>query len=314
MPPRPAESAPPRSAPNAGTAAAPGLVARAARAALLGGALAVLLAACAGHPTDAAMHRRLTIDDGAASRIDVIVDGDRGPAVVLLPSSLRDSEDYDDLARRIAAAGFKVLRPQPRGMGASDGPTSNLTLHALATDVATTIDRLGDGRAVIVGHAFGHFVARVADLDHPQRVRGIVIAAAAARVYPPGVAQSLAVASDPAQPREERLRGLRHAFFAPGNDPTPWLDGWHPELREAYRAAGAVPPKDAWWPVSHAPILDLQGAADPWRPAATRDELKDVLGDQVTVQVVPDASHALIPEQPAAVAAAIVGWIRTLPR
>ena len=106
---------------------------------------------------------------------------------------------------------------------------------------------------------------------------------------------------------------MRHAFFAPGNDPEPWLEGWHPELRVAYRQAGAVPPKDLWWPVSHAPILDLQGADDPWRPPASRNELKDVLGAKVTVQVIPRASHALLPEQPAAVAEAIVAWTRALP-
>lgn len=274
--------------------------------------LAIALTGCMGTvPASPSARQRVLLEDGPA-RIDVIVEG-HGPAVVLLPSSQRDSEDFDDLAQRLAAGGFKVLRPQPRGMGRSTGPMQDLNLRVLAADVAATVRQLGDGRAVLVGHAFGHFVARVADLDHPQLVRGVVVAGGAARTFPPGVAESLAVASDPTQPREARLRGLRHAFFAPGNDPTSWLAGWHPELRQWYRQAGAVPAKDLWWPVSHAPILDLQGAEDPWRPPSTRNELRDVLGDMVTVQVIPRASHALIPEQPEAVAQAISRWIATLP-
>jgi pimeloyl-ACP methyl ester carboxylesterase len=281
------------------------------RKAAIGAAALSLLACTSFVPADAPARQRVLLIEGPA-RIDVIVEG-RGPAVVLLPSSQRDSEDFDDVAARIAAAGFKVLRPQPRGMGGSTGPMQALSLHVLAADVAATVRQLGGGRAVLVGHAFGHFVARVADLDHPQLVRGVVVAGGAARTFPAGMAESLAIASDPAQPREARLRGLRHAFFAPGNNPEPWLSGWHPELRQAYRQAGAVPAKELWWPVSHAPLLDLQGADDPWRPPASRNELKDVLGDKVTVQVIPNASHALIPEQPAAVAQAIVAWIGTLP-
>ena len=278
---------------------------------LAAAALAITLTGCvAPGPASAPGRQRVLLEDGQA-RIDVIVEG-RGPAVVLLPSSQRDSEDFDDLAERLAGDGFKVLRPQPRGMGRSSGPMQGLNLHVLAADVAATVRQLGEGRAVLVGHAFGHFVARVADLDHPQLVRGVVVAGGAARVFPPSVAQWLAVASDPTRPREARLLGLRHAFFAPGNDPQAWLAGWHPELRESYRLAGTVPAKEVWWPVSHAPILDLQGADDPWRPPSTRNELKDVLGAKVTVQVIPGASHALIPEQPASVARAISQWIRTL--
>ena len=41
--------------------------------------------------------------------------------------------------------------------------------------------------------------------------------------------------------------------------------------------------------------------------------MKDEFGDRVTVMVIPDASHALIPEQPAAVVDALVGWIKSLP-
>ena len=62
--------------------------------------------------------------------IDVIVEG-HGPAIVLLPSLARDSEDYDEVAEGLAAAGFRVLRPQPRGIGAqhrSDGPASRCTI------------------------------------------------------------------------------------------------------------------------------------------------------------------------------------------
>jgi pimeloyl-ACP methyl ester carboxylesterase len=46
--------------------------------------------------------------------IEVIVEG-QGPAIVLLPSLARDSEDYDAVAEGLAAAGYRALRPQPRG-------------------------------------------------------------------------------------------------------------------------------------------------------------------------------------------------------
>lgn len=244
-------------------------------------------------------------------QVDVIVDG-TGPAIVLLPSSQRDSEDFDNLAALIAARGFRVLRPQPRGMGSSSAPPADMTLATLASDVALAIERLGGGRAVVVGHAYGHWVARVTDMNHPNLVRGVVVAGASARVFPPGMTEALAIAADPSKPEGDRIEALKKSMFAPGNDPRGWLAGWHPALRDIYRKAGQQPPKDVWFKAANAPILDLQGEDDPWRPAATRNELKEVLGDKVTVRVIPRASHALIPEQPAAVAQAIVDWVRTL--
>lgn len=272
--------------------------------------LAAIFTAEASAQAPAPIHSRELLRNADAA-IDVLVDG-TGPAVVLLPSSQRDSLDFDDLAQRIAREGFRVLRPQPRGMGRSSGPMEGLDLSVLAKDVAFTIEKLGSGRAVIVGHAYGHFVARVTDMNHPSRVRGVVVLGAAAKVFPKGMVESLAIAADPTKPRDERLKQLQFSMFAPGNDASSWLEGWHPNLRAVYRQAGATPSKDVWWPVSNAPILDLQGAEDPWRPLATRDELKDVLGDKVTVRVIPRAGHALIPEQPADVTQAIVEWVRTL--
>lgn len=131
-----------------------------------------------------------------------------------------------------------------------------------------------------------------------HRERGVVVLGASAQVFPPGMAEALAVASDPTRPDPQRLAALRLCMFAPGNDPTPWLQGWHPGLRAAYRAAGQSPAKSVWFGRSHSPILDLQGAQGAWRPASTRNELKALLGDKVTVQVIAQAGHALVPEQP----------------
>ncbi len=257
---------------------------------------------------------QIRVDGG---EIDVLVDAPANgsaPAVVLLPSSQRDSLDFDALALQLALRGLRVLRPQPRGMGRTTLPLDALTLHVLAQDVIATVQALGGGRAVLVGHAFGHFIARVADMDHPQSVRGVVVAGAAARVFPAGMAQSLDIASDAAQPRDSRIAHLQRAFFAPGNDPEDWLQGWHPELRAIYRAAGTVPPKDRWWTQAHAPLLDLQGADDPWRPPASRAELQELLGaERVAVEVIAQASHALVVEQPVAVAQAIAQWMNGLP-
>jgi pimeloyl-ACP methyl ester carboxylesterase len=255
---------------------------------------------------------RIELITAGPAQIEVLMNG-AGPCVVLLPSSQRDSRDEDELAHPLAEAGYTVLRPQPRGMGRSVGPLEGMTLNDLANDVAAVIEELGGGRAVVLGHAFGHFVARVTDYRHPAKVRGLVLLGAAARAFPPGLTEALDKAADPSYPEDERLQALRVALFAPGNDPAPWLHGWHAHLRHFYRAASADPPKSVWWPTTNAPILEVQGTQDPWRPPHTRNELRDVLGDKVTVQTIEGASHALVPERPVEVARAMINWMQTLP-
>jgi pimeloyl-ACP methyl ester carboxylesterase len=244
--------------------------------------------------------------------IDVIVDGN-GPAIVLLPSLARDSDDYDAVASGLADAGYRVLRPQPRGIGRSRGPMKNISLHDFARDVAEVVTRLGAGRAVLVGHAYGNWVARMTAVDHPQLVRGVVIAAAAAKQYAPELTVAVTKAGDLALPDNERLEALRFAFFAPGNDATVWLTGWHPEVRDSQRAAVAAVKQDEWWSGGSAPLLDLQAAQDPFKPATKRNEMKNEFGDRVTLVVIDNASHALIPEQPKAVVDALVEWVSLLP-
>jgi pimeloyl-ACP methyl ester carboxylesterase len=251
-------------------------------------------------------------------RIEVIAEGS-GPLVVLWPSRGRDSGDFDEVAAGIAKAGFRVLRPQPRGAGASSGPMQGLTLHDFARDTAAVIQHEGGSPAVIVGHAFGNWVARMTAVDYPDLVRGVVIVAAAAKAYPAGfpgakeLSEAVKKAGDLALSNPERLESLRMAFFAPGNDPSVWLTGWHPQVDEAQFAAGRATKQSEWWSGGTAPVLDLQGALDPFKPRTMTNEIKDEFGERVTIIVIPNASHALIPEQPAAVISAIVEWMHGLP-
>jgi pimeloyl-ACP methyl ester carboxylesterase len=243
----------------------------------------------------------------------VIAEGE-GPLVVLLPSRGRDSEDYDEIAAGIAKAGARVLRPQPRGTCRSTGPMNGLTLHDFARDVAAVIEQAGGGPAVVAGHAFGNWVARMTAADHPRLVRCVVILAAAAKTYPKALSEAVTKSADVTLPDVERLKYLRSTFFAPGHDASVWLKGWYPEVNASQFAAGRATRQEEWWGAGTAPLLDLQAALDPFKPRETTDELKDEFGERVTIVVIPDASHALIPEQPGAVVDAIVGWMRKLPR
>ena len=273
--------------------------------------LAAGFALC-GVAVAAAAERRSELVHYNDVQIDVVIDGS-GPAVVLLPSLARDSDDYDEVAEGLAAAGFRVLRPKPRGIGRSTGPMTKITLHDFARDIAEVVKKLGGGKAVVVGHAYGNWVARMTAADHPDLVRGVVIAAAAAKQYAPELSTAVTKAGNLSLSDEERLAALRFAFFAPGNDPTVWLKGWHPEIRDSQRAAVAAVKQDEWWSGGTAPLLDLQAANDPFKPEAKRNEMKDEFGSRVTVMVIPNASHALIPEQPKAVVEALSRWIKSLP-
>lgn len=279
-------------------------------------ALASLMALSAAAAQAETVREIVSYDD---IRIEVIAEG-KGPLVVMLPSRGRGAEDFNEVAAGLAKAGFRVLRPQPRGAGRSTGPMRGLSLHDFARDVATVIRHEGGGPAIIVGHAFGNWVARMTAVDFPERVRGVVIVAAAAKAYPAGFAgakelsEAVRRSGDGSLPDAERLKSLRLAFFAPGNDASVWLRGWYPDVDEAQSAAGRATRQSEWWSAGTVPLLDLQGALDPFKPRAMMNEIREEFGERATIAVIPNASHALIQEQPAAVIEAIVAWIGKLPQ
>jgi pimeloyl-ACP methyl ester carboxylesterase len=258
------------------------------------------------------MTARLAVTRGEAS-VEVLLDGD-GPPVVLLPSLGRGAEDFDPIAARLAAAGFKVLRPQPRGIGASRGPLAEMDLHDCAADVAAVIEAAGCGPAFVVGHAFGNRVARMLATDRPDLVRAVSLVAAnvGRDPSPPDVRAAIRASADPSLPDAARLEALRYAFFAPGNDPSAWLSGWYPEVLAAQRIAGDRTSREEDFAGGTAPILYLQPAYDPLAHGHHAQAYRARLGDRVTIVMIPQASHAAIAEQPEFISDALIAYARRL--
>lgn len=255
------------------------------------------------------MERKLV--DAGPARIEYYVEGS-GPLVVLLPSLGRSAEDFADVAKALAPS-CRVVTPQPRGIGQSRGPMDGVTLHDFARDIAAVIEAEGGGPALIGGHAFGNFVARTTATDRPDLVAGVALLGAT-HVWPvpPDIRESIMKSSELSLPDEERLKHLRHAFFAPASDPRVWLEGWHPDVKKAQRIATDATPQAEWWQAGTVPILDVQPEADVMIPPESQSRYRDELGPRVSIVRLPNAAHALLPEQPAAVARALLDFIPTV--
>lgn len=236
-----------------------------------------------------------------------------GLLVILLASLGRGAHDYDDVGARVAAEGFRVVCPNPRGFGASTGPMHHVTLHDYARDMKDIIDHYGGGPAVIGGHAFGNFVARTTAADFPHAVKAVMlIAATHLWPLPPEIRQSIHDSHLTAN-RERQLEALKHAFFAPGNDASVWLDGWNETVMHAERDATESTPKPEWWTAGSAPVFDLIPENDIMTPPDFRHVYRDEMGaHRVTVSLIPRAGHALLPEQPQATAEAIVQFLKSM--
>jgi pimeloyl-ACP methyl ester carboxylesterase len=68
-----------------------------------------------------------------------------------------------------------------RGHGDSGRPSGGYRTRDFAGDVAAFADAVGAGPAIVVGHSMGSTNAQRFAIDHPGRVRGLVLAASFAR-------------------------------------------------------------------------------------------------------------------------------------
>jgi len=239
------------------------------------------------------------------------LDQGTGPVIVMLPSLARSGRDYDDVAPRIVAKGYRVIRPEPRGIRGSQGPMENLSLHDFAGDVAAVLDQEKTGPVVVVGHAWGSQPARMLAANRPDLVLALVMAAASAGKLLPGTAEKpfsrlraeIDGAGNPSLSDGERLVCLQKAFFAPGHDASVWLDGWFQEAHEAQSHARTHTPIDDYFSGGKTvPILDLQAEYD---AVVVPKIMKPFLGERVTERVILNSGHSMAPEQPQAMCDAI---------
>ena len=244
--------------------------------------------------------------------IEVIARGE-GRRIVMLPSLGRGAADFEPIAEQVTAAGFRVLCPNPRGIGESHG-CAYQDLEDCTQDIAAVIEADGGGPSFLAGHAFGNRVSRLLATDRPDLVAAVSLIAANVghAPSPPPVRAAIRNSANPDLPREERLEALRFAFFAPGNDANAWLEGWYPNVLAIQRAAGDRTPRTRDYAGGGKPILYLQPSHDPLAHVEDAEIFRRENGERVKVVIVPNASHAAIAEQPDFIARELIAYARGL--
>ena len=75
------------------------------------------------------------------------------------------------------AAELFVIAYDFRGNGRSDAPDEPMTMRTFVDDTIALLDHLGVDRAHVYGQSFGGMVAQELVLEHPERVRTLILAA-----------------------------------------------------------------------------------------------------------------------------------------
>jgi non-heme chloroperoxidase len=124
--------------------------------------------------------REASADLGSGVKLHYAEAGDGQDRVLVLLHGYTDSWRSFRLVLPLLARTGRVLALDLRGHGDSSAPAGDYSTTRLARDVVEFMDRLGLGKAVLVGHSMGSFIARWVALDSPHRVDRLVLIGSAA--------------------------------------------------------------------------------------------------------------------------------------
>lgn len=198
------------------------------------------------------------------------------------------------------------------GHGKSGGAASS-AIPEKAEAVLALLDHLRAGRAVLAGHSMGSAIALTTALLHPERVAGLVLVGAGARLrvaparleslqrdFPAAVAEIVAATFGPgASEQLRRLAQRRMLEVDPG------------VLRGDWEACNTFDVMDRLREIT-APALVLSGEADVMTPPKYGRYLAEHL-PRARLCLVPGAGHMVMLEQPEVVVAAIREFMADTP-
>lgn len=190
--------------------------------------------------------------------------GDGGPAVVAVHGITANALSFLNLAEQLD--GVDLIAPDLRGRAGSAGLPGPYGLGSHVEDIVATLDHLGIADAVLVGHSMGGFVAALAAVRHPDRVRAVLLVDGGVAFGVPVEGEIDQILERVIGPAMTRLR----MTFASREE---YLDFWrvHPALAAA------------WSPEIEAYALrDLAGDRSSCNIEAIREDAKDTLVHEET--------------------------------
>lgn len=121
-------------------------------------------------------HGAVTLPDG--TRLPYVEQGvATGLPVVLLHAVGESWRSWSRLLPHLPA-GLRALAVTQRGHGDADKPAAGYSVAETAADVVAALDALRIDRAVLAGTSSGGLVAQQVAVDHPDRVRGLLLVGA----------------------------------------------------------------------------------------------------------------------------------------
>ena len=244
-----------------------------------------------------------------------------GRPLLLIAGLASDSQSWLPAVPALAAR-HRVIVVDNRGCGRTLPQDAPCSIARMADDCAALLGHLGLARVDVVGHSMGGFVAQSLAARYPEQVDQLVLAATAASNSPRNDllfrawAAAMAAGQDPAQWLLQLLLWiLSPRFFA---DPAAvraaidyGLTYPYPQAATAFAAqVEALCSFDGTAALSRFPprTLVLAGADDVLFPLTACRELQAAIPG-AALAVIDGAAHSIALEQPAAFAAAVLGFV-----